>query len=253
MPALALGQEKGVLVRWLKAEGESVSKGEPLMEVETDKAIVTVEAPAAGILTRVSAAPGDEIPIGRTMALIVAAIEIEKEEVAADRAEADFGVAGSERASTFGSDPVAAREWLPGKRSERILASPKAKRLARERGIDLARLKGSGPGGAIVAHDITDRGEGDPDPDDSVVLPIEDSIDLHAFRPQDIPRVVEEYLTECVKAGLLEVRLVHGKGKGIQRRVVRSILEKHPAVEFFEDASMETGGWGATLVKLKRM
>src|SRR2546425_3486669 len=72
MPALGMAQEKGTLVNWLKAEGEAVTKGEPLMEVETDKAAVEIEAPASGILANVSAFAGDEIPVGQKMAVILA-------------------------------------------------------------------------------------------------------------------------------------------------------------------------------------
>jgi DNA-nicking Smr family endonuclease len=86
--------------------------------------------------------------------------------------------------------------------------------------------------------------------DDPVVLPLEDSVDLHPFLPKDIPSVVEEYLQQCLEAGILEVRLIHGKGKGVQRNVLRSLLEKHPAVASFHDAPAEAGGWGATVVTL---
>ncbi|OGP21431.1 MAG: DNA mismatch repair protein MutS [Deltaproteobacteria bacterium GWA2_57_13] len=86
-----------------------------------------------------------------------------------------------------------------------------------------------------------------------VVVPIEDSIDLHAFAPEDIPGVVEEYLDQCRRAGLYAVRLIHGRGKGIQRRIVRSILEKHSWVGSFKDAPPESGGWGVTVVELKRI
>ena len=84
-----------------------------------------------------------------------------------------------------------------------------------------------------------------------IVLPIEDSIDLHAFHPKDIPSVVEEYLEQCGLAGLAEVRIIHGRGTGVQRNIVRSILEKHPLVLSFQDAPAEAGGWGATVVVLK--
>jgi len=87
--------------------------------------------------------------------------------------------------------------------------------------------------------------------DDPVVLPIEDSLDLHAFSPKDVPSVVEEYLHECLKAGFSEVRLIHGKGIGVQRNIVRSVLSKHPAVLSYHDAPAEAGGWGATVVALK--
>jgi len=84
-----------------------------------------------------------------------------------------------------------------------------------------------------------------------VVIPIQDFIDLHAFQPKEIPSAVEEYLEQCLPAGFREVRIVHGKGTGVQRNIVRSILEKHPAVLFFRDAPAEAGGWGATVVFLK--
>jgi DNA-nicking Smr family endonuclease len=83
-----------------------------------------------------------------------------------------------------------------------------------------------------------------------VVLPIEDFLDLHAFQPKEIPSVVEEYLEQCMKSDLHEVRLIHGRGIGVQRKIVRSILEKHPAVLSFRDAPAEAGGWGATVVLL---
>lgn len=85
---------------------------------------------------------------------------------------------------------------------------------------------------------------------DPVILPIEDHLDLHPFQPKDIPSVVEEYLQQCIDAGILEVRLIHGKGKGVQRDIVRSLLEKHPAVASFHDAPAEAGSWGATVVTL---
>ena len=94
--------------------------------------------------------------------------------------------------------------------------------------------------------------ESEPPFSDPVVLPLEDSIDLHPFQPKDIPSVVEEYLQQCIDAGILEVRLIHGKGKGVQRNVVRSVLEKHPAVASFHDAPAEAGSWGATVVTLRK-
>lgn len=87
---------------------------------------------------------------------------------------------------------------------------------------------------------------------DPVVLPIEDSIDLHPFAPKDIPSVVEEYIAQCVDAGIYEVRIVHGRGSGVQRKIVQSLLAKHPQVVSFKDAPAEAGGWGATVVVLKK-
>ncbi len=85
-----------------------------------------------------------------------------------------------------------------------------------------------------------------------VKLAIEDVLDLHAFRPKDIPDLLEDYFTECLKAGIYSVRIIHGKGKGIQKRRVRGLLENNSKVTAFRDAPPEAGGWGATLVDLNR-
>ena len=85
---------------------------------------------------------------------------------------------------------------------------------------------------------------------DPIVMPIEDVIDLHPFAPKEIRSVVEEYLRECCSAGFTQVRLIHGKGKGVQRESIRSLLTRLPYVKDFADASMEAGGWGATIVRL---
>ena len=86
---------------------------------------------------------------------------------------------------------------------------------------------------------------------DPVVIPIEDHLDLHPFQPKEIPSVVAEYLDQCTAAGYHEVRLIHGKGKGVQRNIIRALLGKHANVESFHDATLEAGSWGATVVILK--
>jgi dsDNA-specific endonuclease/ATPase MutS2 len=85
-----------------------------------------------------------------------------------------------------------------------------------------------------------------------VILPIEDSLDLHTFAPRDIASVVEEYLRQAAARGFSEVRLIHGKGKGVQRTVVQTLLDGHPLVRRYFDGPPERGGWGATVVILKR-
>jgi DNA-nicking Smr family endonuclease len=87
--------------------------------------------------------------------------------------------------------------------------------------------------------------------DSAVRLPIEDSLDLHAFAPRDIPDLVREYISECARCGFREVRVIHGRGTGVQRTVVRSVLSGHPLVEAFADAPPGRGGWGATVVRLR--
>ncbi len=83
-------------------------------------------------------------------------------------------------------------------------------------------------------------------------IPIEDSIDLHAFAPKEALSVVADYLEEAVRLGFREVRIVHGRGTGVQRRAVRAALSGHPLVEAFADAPPQSGGWGATVVRLRR-
>jgi DNA-nicking Smr family endonuclease len=82
-------------------------------------------------------------------------------------------------------------------------------------------------------------------------VPVEESIDLHAFTPRDGISVVEEYLEAAASKGYREVRLIHGKGTGVQRAAVRALLARHPRVESYSDAPPEAGGWGATRVFLK--
>jgi len=86
---------------------------------------------------------------------------------------------------------------------------------------------------------------------DVFTIPIEDWIDLHTFSPREIPLLLEDYLLECQKRGFKEVRIIHGKGKGVQMNIVRSFLKKSPLVESFKPASFEAGGWGATIAYLR--
>jgi pyruvate dehydrogenase E2 component (dihydrolipoamide acetyltransferase) len=146
-----MAQETGKLVRWLKSEGDQVAKGEPLMEVETDKATVEVESPAAGTLGAVAASEGQDIPVGQTIALILAPGESPPlpigERGSSAIAPVPFGppLPIGERVGERGVNAIA---------PARPPASPKARRLAAERGVDLSKVLGSGPGGAILEEDI---------------------------------------------------------------------------------------------------
>ena len=93
--------------------------------------------------------------------------------------------------------------------------------------------------------------EDEPGPDEALVLPVEDHLDLHTFSPREIPSVVEEYLDQAARSGYEEVRLIHGKGRGVQRGTIRALLASHPLVARYTDAPPERGGWGATVVFLK--
>ncbi len=148
MPALELTQETGKLVSWRKKEGEAVAKGETLLEVETDKAVVEVEALADGFLAGVTAKDGDVIPVGRTIAWIVAKGEAPpaKESTAASTASPTAKIARPEEAKAVTSDPAVFRA--------KAKISPKARRIARELNVNPDNVRGSGPGGEILASDI---------------------------------------------------------------------------------------------------
>ena len=84
-----------------------------------------------------------------------------------------------------------------------------------------------------------------------VIIPIEDVIDLHLFRPAEVADLLDNYFQECVKAGILSVRVIHGKGKGVLKKGVLDLLKNHSLVVSFSDAPPDAGGWGATLVTLR--
>ncbi len=85
-----------------------------------------------------------------------------------------------------------------------------------------------------------------------IVVPIEDSIDLHTFRPKEVPDLLMDYFLACIEMNIFSVRVIHGKGKGILRKRVHGVLKKNKLVKSFKSAPHEAGSWGATLVELKR-
>jgi len=114
-----------------------------------------------------------------------------------------------------------------------------------------------GPSSKATTNDDADRpgeAEDDEEPVDvdmPVEIPIEDSIDLHPFPPRDVPNVVDAYLEVAVEKGFTEVRLIHGRGIGVQRDRVQKLLARHPLISGFHDAPADRGGWGATIAYLK--
>jgi DNA-nicking Smr family endonuclease len=87
--------------------------------------------------------------------------------------------------------------------------------------------------------------------DEPVRIPIEDALDLHSFGPRDVASVVDEYLRAAHERGFREVRIIHGRGIGVQRSIVRAVLSRHLLVVSFTDAPPARGGWGATIVQLR--
>ena len=156
MPALEMAQDRGTLIRWLKEAGEFVEKGEPLMEIETDKADIEIEAPASGTLSDVSAQPGDEVPVGRVIARIVPASE-SRQDPAAEIHRAPDATQRNQPNFLHSDRAVPSRRTpIPVKRYRPISRLPPRRRsgLAAEANLDLSRVSGSGPRGSILASDI---------------------------------------------------------------------------------------------------
>src|ERR1700722_6831196 len=148
MPALEMAQDTGKLISWRKMEGESVSKGEILLEVETDKAVVEIEALADGILGGVKAQPGDVIPVGHTIAWLLTPGE------AVPLPSPQLNISAPPSHGLPEGKPEVASRTSTESRNARL--SPKARRLAKEHDMDLSLVRGSGPGGEILAADILD-------------------------------------------------------------------------------------------------
>ena len=156
LPRLGQGMESGTIVRWLKSEGEPVEKGEPLFELDTDKVTQEVEAEAAGVLLKIAIAEG-EVPVGQTVAFIGSAGEDVPEVATAAPVEKPEASEPAEPARET-EDPR--HEVASG--NGRIKASPLARRIARERGIELTGIRGTGPDGRIVAEDVERAEAGGP-------------------------------------------------------------------------------------------
>ena len=153
LPRLGQGMETGTIVRWLKSEGENVEKGDPLYELDTEKVTQEVEAEASGVLLKILAGEGEEIEVGKAIAVIGQ----EGEEIPAAVAEAPNEEPQAEAEPAPAPEPETAPE--PEQRVEstnggRVKASPLARRIARERGVELSSLRGTGPEGRIVAEDV---------------------------------------------------------------------------------------------------
>jgi pyruvate dehydrogenase E2 component (dihydrolipoyllysine-residue acetyltransferase) len=180
MPALEMAQETGKLLAWRKKEGDSVSKGEPLLEIETDKAVVEVEAPADGVLAGIRASEGAEIPVGQTIAWIVGPGE---------QPPNDTGPAVPAARATSQSKSEQASNLTQGVSSSPPVStkiSPKAKRLAKELAVDIGSLRGSGPGGEILASDVQAAG----------VIPADSTRNKSIEMPTTLGRIMAERTTQ---------------------------------------------------------
>jgi pyruvate dehydrogenase E2 component (dihydrolipoyllysine-residue acetyltransferase) len=229
LPRLGQGMESGVIVKWLKAEGDPVEKGDLLYELETEKVTQEVEAEASGVLLRI-AVPEGEAAVGTT----VAVIGQEGEEVAVAPAPVQVGAVVEEAVEEEGSRAPArdaerreGREVVPAgaaapptRADGRVKASPLARRIARERGIDIAALSGTGPEGRIVAEDVerAAHGTGVPSGEPGMLELAEPEI-----RPlTSVRKTIARRLTEAWEAPVFQISMSADmtRALGLRERLV---------------------------------
>jgi pyruvate dehydrogenase E2 component (dihydrolipoamide acetyltransferase) len=195
LPRLGQGMESGTIVRWLKSEGEPVEKGEPLFELDTDKVTQEVEAEAAGVLLKIAVAEG-EVPVGQTVAFIGAEGEDVPEPASNTVLQAEEPEAEKPRDEE--APPEAAVEPLASSSNGRVKASPLARRIARERGIELSGIRGTGPDGRIVAEDVERAEAGAPIPaSDRLVQAPVPSGEVERIPLTSIRKTIARRLTEA--------------------------------------------------------
>ncbi len=241
MPALEMAQENGKLLAWRKKDGESVSKGEPLLEIETDKAVVEIEAPGDGILTGITAEVGAVIPVGETIAWLVAPGE-KPPAKAVTAAPAARATSAAPAGAAAPAQPKQASSPAAGAQ-----ISPKARRLAKELGVDIGQIRGSGPDGTITSEDVQAAADakGSATPAASAAAagpatePLSQLARLMAERTtQSWTSVPHFFLVQSVDAGALmdtQKKLSQGSAPGTAPTItdvliglIARVLEKHP-------------------------
>ncbi len=148
LPKLGMTMEGATILHWLKHEGETVGKDEPLLEIMTEKVEMQVEAPAAGILRGIRAQPGEVVPVAQVIAYIVAAGEDVPADLPPTTPPAATSMAPATPSVPSPSIPA------PAPKAETVAATPAARRVAREKGVDLTTIAGTGPGGSITEADV---------------------------------------------------------------------------------------------------
>ena len=268
LPRLGQGMESGTIVKWLKSEGDKVEKGEPLYELDTDKVTQEVEAEASGVLLKIAISAG-EVEVGRTIAVIgeqgeqvelapsepagngSAALEVsgDPEEEGSPARAREQDRARGRRASAALSDQMAEIRQPAGDNGGRIKASPLARRIARERGIDLSAVAGTGPDGRVVAEDVErTAASGAPVALPSPALPSEgiEVQQLSSMRKTIARRLTEAWQAPVFQLGItvdmsralpLRERLVELHGEGVKptisdliTKICAAALMRHRAV-----------------------
>src|SRR3954454_4712066 len=219
LPRLGQGMESGTIVKWLKAEGDQVEKGEPLYELDTDKVTQEVEAEASGVLLKIAVAEG-EADVGTTIAVIgeqgedVTALAGATAQPAAEAAEEEGSPGPAREAERErGREATAAEQVADAHRAEqgtgagaRIKASPLARRIARERGVELGSLRGTGPEGRVVAEDVERAAAGAPSAPPAPSAPVPRG-DVERIPLTSVRRTIARRLTEAWQAPAFQIAM----------------------------------------------
>jgi pyruvate dehydrogenase E2 component (dihydrolipoamide acetyltransferase) len=237
LPRLGQGMESGTIVRWLKSEGDAVKKREPLYELDTDKVTQEVEAEADGVLLKIVVAEG-EVEVGTTIAVI----GTEGEQVVLEAVTAKPKAQQAERAAPApsGSEPQGVPATAASGENGRVKASPLARRMARERGIDLTGVAGTGPEGRIVADDVEKAAAGAPAGFVTLLpAPEAEVVQLTSTRKTIARRLTEAWQAPVFQLGVsadmtealaLRERLVERLVEGDVKPTVNDVLTKLVAV-----------------------
>ena len=234
LPRLGQGMESGTIVKWLKSEGDKVEKGEPLYELDTDKVTQEVEADASGVLLKIAISSG-EVEVGKTIAVIgeqgeEVAAEVEKPSGDGDGAQAvgeDAQEEGSparareqdreegRRASAGVSEQVTEIRQPSGDNGGRVKASPLARRIARERGIDLSAVAGTGPDGRVVAEDV-ERSAASAGPAQLTAPAATEGVEVQQL--SSMRKTIARRLTEAWQAPVFQLGITVDMGRALELR-----------------------------------
>ena len=259
LPRLGQGMESGVIVRWLRAEGDAISKGDPLYELDTDKVTQEVESDVTGTLVKIVVAEG-EVEVGATVAVIDAEADSPDGESARSPAPSPPEAAEPPPTSV---EQTAVADTPPSSPSlhapvGRVKASPLARRIARERGVDLASIQGTGPEGRILAEDVERAGTGAPAPMAPVAMPPAEVevVQLTSVRKTIARRLTEAWTAPVFQLGVsadmtealaLREKLVERMAEGDAKPTVNDLLVKLAAVALTRHTAVNATFTGETI------
>jgi pyruvate dehydrogenase E2 component (dihydrolipoamide acetyltransferase) len=219
LPRLGQGMESGTIVKWLKSEGEAVQKGEPLYELDTDKVTQEVEAEATGVLLKIAVSEG-EVPVGETIAFIgnegeEAPASAEKPAEAPKREpEREAGRAAAAEQAAEQSQPSA--DAPSPSTNGRTKASPLARRIARERGIELSAVAGTGPEGRVVAEDVERAAAGAAPAPRAAPAPVSEDVEVEQL--SSMRKTIARRLTEAWQAPVFQLGITVDMGRALEVR-----------------------------------